>query len=373
MNGPARPPAGLVERRRDGARLRTLVAEDSPTARQLMVSILNSDPELQVVAQARDGLEAVELVAEVRPDVIVMDVTMPEMDGLEATRRIMALTPTPIVLVSASFEPDDVNRSFEALEAGALQLLPKPRGPDAPGFADDVATLTTTTKLMAEVKLVRRVRGARIDQPGARDTSPRRADVVAIASSTGGPAALARILGSLPQDVPGPILVVQHITTGFHQGLADWLDRVSSLSVVLARDGQPLRGGEVLIAPSDAHLGVSSRGTVALRADPPIRGHRPSATHLFQTVADVFGDGGLGVMLTGMGDDGVAGLRALKDAGGLVLAQDEESCVVYGMPREAVAEGVVDEVVPLDQLAAAITAACHNGLTSYNSHNRRMR
>jgi two-component system chemotaxis response regulator CheB len=158
-----------------------------------------------------------------------------------------------------------------------------------------------------------------------------------------------------------PVLVVQHMTDGFHQGLADWLDHVSPLSVALALDGQPLRGGEVLVAPPNSHLGVTSMATVALREDPPIGGHRPSATHLFRTVGEAFRDGGLGVMLTGMGDDGVAGLRALKAAGGLVFAQDKESSVVYGMPQQAVAGGVVDRVLPLDQMAAAITAACHDG------------
>lgn len=336
-----------------------LVAEDSPTARQLVVAILDGDPGLQVVGQACDGLEAVALTAQLRPDVIVMDMAMPAMDGLEATRRIMAATPTPIVLVSASYEYDDVQRSFQALEAGALQILAKPRGPTAPSFARDAAALTTTTRLMAEVKLVRRVRPVTISERPAAPAP--RTKVVAIASSTGGPAALATILSAFEQDLPGPVLVVQHITNGFHQGLADWLDRVCPLPVTLAQDGQPLRDGEVLVAPQDAHLGVASRNTVALAADPPIAGHRPSATHLFRTVAEVFGSGGLGVMLTGMGDDGVTGLRALKAAGGLVLAQDEQSSVVYGMPREAVASGVVDRVVPLAQMAAAITAVFHDG------------
>ena len=317
-----------------------LVAEDSPVARQLIVYILNGDPELRVVGQATNGLEAVELTERLRPDVIVMDVTMPAMDGLEATRRIMAHTPTPIVLVSASYEPDDVSRSLLALEAGALHLLPKPRGPGAPNFANDAAGLTITAKLMADVKLVRRTRPAQVSRT---------------------PAALAAILGSLPVEMPAPILVVQHITTGFHQGLAEWLDRVSPLSVCLARNGQPLRGGQVLIAPSDAHLGVTTHATVALDHGPPIGGHRPSATHLFRTAAEAFGDDALGVVLTGMGDDGVAGLRALKDARGLVLAQDEATSVVFGMPREAIARDVVDDVIPLDQMAGAIAAACTDG------------
>jgi two-component system chemotaxis response regulator CheB len=343
-------------------KLRVLVAEDSAVARQLIVYILNGDPELRVVGQAKDGVEAVELTARLRPDVIVMDVRMPAMDGLEATRWIMAHRPIPIVLLSASYEPDDVNRSFEALEAGALQLLAKPSGPGASTFADDVANLTITVKLMADVKLVRRTTAAQaLGTPGALRTARRTAEVVAIASSTGGPAALAMILSSLQDDLAAPILVVQHIANGFHQGLADWLDSVSALSVRLAQDGQELRGGEVLIAPPDLHLGVTTQATVALSADPPIGGHRPSATHLFRTVADAFGERALGVILTGMGDDGVAGLRGLNAAGGLVFAQDEATSVVYGMPREAVARDLVNHVMPLDQMASAIAGACNGG------------
>src|SRR5437016_1409290 len=343
-------------------KLRVLVAEDSPVARQLIVYILNGDPELQVVGEARDGIEAVELTPSLRPDVIVMDIMMPGLNGLEAARTIMAEMPTPIVLVSAAYEPDDVKLSFEALEAGALTVLAKPPGPGAPSFAENAATLTTTAKLMAEVKLVRRrqARPAQAfgPQPDALRMPRRPAKVVAIASSTGGPAALATILSSLQGGMSAPILVVQHITVGFHQGLAEWLDGVSPLSVRLAQDGHPLRGGEVLIAPPDSHLGVTTMGTVALRATPPIGSHRPSATHLFRTVAEAFGDGALGVVLTGMGDDGVAGLRALKAARGLVFAQDEATSVLYGMPREAVAQGVVDTVLPLDQMARSIAAAC---------------
>jgi len=348
-----------------GRNLRVLVAEDSPVARQMIVYILNGDPELQVVGEARDGIEAVELTPSLRPDVIVMDIMMPGLNGLEAARTIMAEMPTPIVLVSAAYEPDDVKLSFEALEAGALTVLAKPPGPGAPSFAENAATLTTTAKLMAEVKLVRRrqARPAQAfgPQPDALRMPRRPAKVVAIASSTGGPAALAAILSSLQGGMSAPILVVQHITVGFHQGLAEWLDSVSPLSVRLARDGQPLRGGEVLIAPPDSHLGVTTLGTVALSASPPIGSHRPSATHLFRTVAEAFGDGALGVVLTGMGDDGVAGLRALKAARGLVFAQDEATSVLYGMPREAVAQGVVDNVLPLDQMARSIAAACTGG------------
>jgi two-component system chemotaxis response regulator CheB len=182
-------------------------------------------------------------------------------------------------------------------------------------------------------------------------------EIVAIAASTGGPAALATILGALPPTMPVPMVVVQHITSGFHQGLVDWLDSVSPVSVRLAGDGQSLRAGEVLVAPSGAHLGVTGDGRVALSRDPPIGGHRPSATHLFRSVASVYGAAAVGAILTGMGEDGVAGLRLVKEAGGLVLAQDKATSVVYGMPHKAVCLGIVDLVLPLDRVAGALIAA----------------
>jgi two-component system chemotaxis response regulator CheB len=343
---------------RGGGTLRVLVADDSPVARRLLVHILDSDPELLVDGEAADGGEAVRLVEQLRPEVIVMDVLMPVLDGLAATRAIMATRPTPIVLVSAGFDTTETSRSFEAIQAGALTLLAKPPGPAHPEYPEQAAALRTTVKLMADVKLVRRRGNGRHPSPASAPTGRRRqVRIAAIAASTGGPAALAALLGQLSGSTPVPILVVQHIAAGFHQGLVDWLDSVCPLAVRLAADGHPLRVGEVLVAPPDAHLGVTRTGHVALSRSPPIGAHRPSATHLFGSVAQAYGADAVAVVLTGMGDDGVAGLPPLKAAGGLVLAQDESTSVVYGMPRQAEAAGLVDQVLPLDQIAGALTAA----------------
>jgi two-component system, chemotaxis family, protein-glutamate methylesterase/glutaminase len=181
--------------------------------------------------------------------------------------------------------------------------------------------------------------------------------VVAVGASTGGPSVLAAVLRRFPATTPVPILVVQHITPGFDAALTTWLDETTPLRVRLAADGQPMEAGEVLVAPSGTHLGLSGAARIELRPGPPVAGHRPSATHLFASVARVFGRRALGVVLTGMGSDGATGLLELRRAGGRVLAQDEASCVVPGMPAAAVAAGAVDEVVPLDQLAARIAAA----------------
>jgi two-component system, chemotaxis family, protein-glutamate methylesterase/glutaminase len=344
---------------RHGRPLRVLVADDSAVARQVLVHILNSDPELRVEGQAVNGGEAVQLTERVRPDVIVMDVLMPVLDGLAATRAIMATRPTPIVLVSAGFDSTETSRSFQAIQAGALTMLAKPPGPAHPDFPHQAAALRTAVKLMAEVKLVRR-RGNGdypTDLPAPAANRRRQVRIAAIAASTGGPGALAALLGQLPATIPVPILVVQHIAAGFHQGLVEWLDSVCAVTVQLAADGQSMQAGQVLVAPPHAHLGVTRTGHVALSHAPPIGAHQPSATHLFRSVGEAYAADAVAVVLTGMGDDGVAGLPLLKAAGGLVLAQDEGTSVVYGMPRQAEIAGLVDHVLPLPQIAPALIAA----------------
>jgi two-component system, chemotaxis family, protein-glutamate methylesterase/glutaminase len=339
--------------------VRVLVVDDSAVARQLLVHILDRDPLIEVVGESANGAEAVEMAAACSPDVITMDIQMPVLDGLEATRRIMEDRPKPIVLVSASFDRSDVNRSFRALEAGALALVQKPEGPSSPRFPAMADELVTTVKLMAEVRLVTRRRRSRpivpSDRAAGKHTGP--VEVVSVGASTGGPAALAAILGALPADLPVPILVVQHITKGFERGLVEWLDGLSRLPVRLASPGQRLHPGLVVVAPQEAHLGVSAQGRVLLSTADPVGGHRPSATYLYNSVARAFGSRALGVILTGMGKDGAVGLEGLKKAGGRVVAQDESSSVVYGMPREALMRGVVDRVLPLSEIAGAIVQA----------------
>jgi two-component system chemotaxis response regulator CheB len=360
--------------------LRVLVTEDSVVARALLVSIINRDPGLEVVGEARDGEQAVKLAAELGPDVITMDVHMPNVDGLEATRRIMGETPTPIIVISA-IDPKDVKMSFEALNSGALAILAKPSGPTAPDFNERANEIVSTLKTMAGVKVVtRRPRLAgppstvhrpqvSAPTPDTRHPAPppanpntrRRVDLVAIGSSTGGPDALGKIFKALPGSAPVPILIVQHITVGFHQGLVDWLNNVTPLNVKLGEEGYLPVAGDVILAPGEHHMSVDASRRLKLTEESPVRGHRPSATHLFKSVASVYGANALGVILTGMGDDGADGLVELRRTGGWVIGQDEATSVVYGMPREAAARGAVCEVRALPEIAGAIVEGWNRG------------
>jgi two-component system, chemotaxis family, protein-glutamate methylesterase/glutaminase len=350
--------------------IRVLVAEDSETARALLVSILGSDPEIEVVGQARDGVEAVELAQRLRPDVVTMDILMPRMDGLAATEEIMITAPTRIVIVTASgaqgARADEVEGSFEMLRLGALDVLMKPPGPESPGFQRARRRLVSSVKAMSEVKVVRRWRltaPSKLDLGAEPAGSGTRASTVAIAASTGGPPALHRLLSGLPSNFEAPVLVVQHITPGFAKGLAAWLDGVGPLRVKLAEEGEPLAPRTVYLAPDDRHLGVSDDLRVGLSDAGPIGGFRPSATFLFESVARVFGPSALAVILTGMGDDGVRGLRSVRRSGGRVIAQDELSSAVYGMPAAAIKAGVADVVLPIEEIPARLVA-----LTRMSNH-----
>ncbi len=349
--------------------VRAIVVDDSTTARELLVSLLQSSGQIQVVGTGSNGEDALRLAKRMHPDVLVIDIHMPRMNGLQATRQIMQEIPTPIVLVTGTLMRTDVDPSFEALRAGALTVVAKP------GLADVAACEALVQKVlaMAEVPVVRRwgERGGRTEQRESAPFAPsvpqerRRAAsfvpdlppnlrLIGIASSTGGPGALATVLGRLPADFPLPILVVQHVTTGFAAGLAEWLDTQIPLEVRLADHGAHPKAGGVLIAPDEYHMQLNRKGVIELYKGPPYKGLRPSANYLFESLAQVYADRALGIILTGMGDDGVEGLLHLHEAGGLTLGQDEATCVVYGMPREAMLRNALDAVLSLEQIAQSM-------------------
>jgi two-component system, chemotaxis family, protein-glutamate methylesterase/glutaminase len=331
--------------------IRVLIAEDSPVTREYLAAALGEDPELEVVGGARDGGQAVELAEELHPDVIVMDVHMPVMDGYDATRLIMQRSPTPIVMATASTSLFDTRSAFRALEAGALMLLDKPPGPFDPNADTAVAELVRTVKLMAEVKVVRRW-PERKPRNGTPALAPARTPrLVAIGASTGGPPVLA---GLLAQPLRVPVVLVQHIAEGFVEGFAEWLATRTPMPVRLARAEARLEPGTVLVAGGSGHLAVTRDGHVAIGEDGPVDGFRPSITRLFESVAAGYGDAAVGVLLTGMGRDGAAGLRRLREAGALTIAQDEPSSVVFGMPGEAVRLDAAAAVLAPDAIARVL-------------------
>lgn len=341
--------------------IRVIIAEDSVTVRELLCEIVRGDGGMTVVGEAGSGVEAVDLTRSLRPDLVVMDIAMPRMDGFEATRRIMVEAPTPIVIVSARYDVRDIEISMHALQAGALVAIPKPHGPRSPQFEDDAREFVATLRLMSQVKVVRRwarERGAVSPVAARPGLRPR---IIAMAASTGGPAALHQILSELPEAFPVSILLVQHISRGFVAGFASWLDTAGPLRVQVASEGQPLEPATVYVAPDDRHLGVAQRSRIALVDAPPIQGFRPSASHLFASVADQFGRSAVGVMLTGMGDDGCAGLATLRREGGRILVQDEKTSVVFGMPGAVVQAGLADWTLPLPDIAPTLRALVTTG------------
>ena len=332
--------------------IRVMVVEDSDTTRALLTAILGEDSSIKVVGEARNGAEAITMARELKPDLITMDISMPVIDGFAATEQIMTATPVPIVMVTAFPNLSEAETAARALTCGALTVLRKPPGISARGYEESAHELIETVKAMAEVKVVRHFSNSRTKRSlrAAADWR-RRPRLLAIAASIGGPAALQILLPALGPDFPIPILIVQHITSGFVEGLVSWLATSLSLPVTFAHDGELLTAGTIYFAPDNYHLGVGVNFHAILSAAPPIGGFRPSANFLFETAARAAGCETLAAILTGMGEDGLEGLRALKHQNGYVIAQDEETSVVFGMPGAAIKAGVVDTILPIGAIA----------------------
>ncbi len=333
------------------APIRVLVVEDAPAQRALLVGLLSAANEFVVVGTSSTGAEAVVAAERLRPDIIAMDIVLPGLDGFEATRQIMQQSPTRVVLVSSDSQAPQ--RSSEAVAVGALTVVRKPGSIDLSAHSAERSAFLTTLRLMAGVPVVTR-RATRTLGPVVRGVSSGRPQIVGIAASTGGPLAVQTVLRGLGVDFPLPILVVQHISRGYTSALASWLGNTVPLPVHIATPNSPLQGGHVYLAPDEEHLLVQARGTATLRPMAPGDSFCPSADVLFSSLASVYKSAALGLVLTGMGDDGARGLQALTAVGSPTLAQDEASCVVYGMPRAAVTAGAITKVAPLNELGALI-------------------
>ena len=346
-----------------------LIVDDSPVVRDYLRYLLEADPDIRVVAAARDGIEAFELAQRHRPDVITMDVHMPRVDGLAATRQIMETCPTPILIVSASWSPGDTEKAFQAIQAGALVVIEKPRGLGHPDGQHLVAELVRMVKLMSEVRVVgRRGPSSPVSPDLRRLASPTPAQTtlhaVAIGASTGGPPALQTVLSGLPRPFVLPLLIVQHISAGFLPGLVDWLAKAAGLPVHIAEGGDRPLPGHAYLAPDGVHMGLNSGGRIFLSRSEPENSLRPAVSFLFRSVADHCGHACVGVLLTGMGKDGARELKLMCDHGAVTIAQDEATSVVHGMPGEAIRLGGATHVLPVEEIAPTLADVVNAGVPS---------
>ena len=336
-------------------KIRVLVVEDSVTFRRCLCEALGSDPAIEIVGEAGDGKTAIEICQALRPDVVTLDMMLPVMSGLAATEYIMAHCPTPILIISSSTNRGELFKTYDALAAGAVDAMEKP----VRGESDEWAQIISAVKLTSRIKVITHLR-ARLASAVHHAPATRIADhggcrVVGIGASTGGPSAVVSVLKAIPLGLPQPILLVLHIGETLGKALADWLDGQTQYRVSYARDGEVAAdaGGRVVMAPPDRHLEVRG-GRLRLTSAGPRFSCRPSVDVLFESIAREYASAAAGCLLTGMGNDGAAGLLEIRRAGGLTLAQDEATSVVYGMPREAAMIGAAELVLPLGEIGPTL-------------------
>lgn len=348
--------------------VKVLVVDDSAFMRNALASMLSSDPEIEVIGKARDGIEAVELVEKLRPDIVTMDVEMPRMDGITALRHIMEKNPLPVIMVS-SLTVEGAKVTLDALDLGAVDFIPKNLSDLSINIVKVREILIDKIKHIARKGIVkRRIRPVTapkaIEIPKSmpvRTTGERRINMVSIGTSTGGPKALQEIIPKLPKDFPTPIVIAQHMPPNFTGPFAERLNQLSQITVKEAEEGEPLKNGVAYVAPGRGHMrvkrprGIETVITISEGKEEFI--YRPSVDALMLSVAEFFPGRALGVILTGMGNDGLKGLIELKKTGGRIFAQNEDTCVVYGMPKAVVDAGIVDKVLPIEEMAGEIINA----------------
>jgi two-component system, chemotaxis family, protein-glutamate methylesterase/glutaminase len=338
-----------------------LVVDDSAFMRRLTSQIIEDSGEFRVAGTARNGYDALKQIHATEPDIVTLDVDMPELDGLSALGYIMSETPRPVVMLSAGTTAGGHEATLRALELGAVDFVLKPSGSISLDLRSIQPKLLAALRAAAQANLAglkMLARGAYQGPPRHLDHAPRATNAVVIASSTGGPRALAAVVPQLARSLPAAVLIVQHMPAGFTKSLAQRLDTVSPLAVDEAQDGEPIVHGRVYVAPGGLHMKVRDDGSgpaIALDTSPPLWGVRPAADHLFQSAAEVFGASIVGVVLTGMGRDGAEGTRLIRARGGRAVVQDRETATIFGMPHAALNHAGADRVSPLGEIGRAIT------------------
>ncbi|WP_297211668.1 MULTISPECIES: protein-glutamate methylesterase/protein-glutamine glutaminase [Thermodesulfovibrio] len=349
--------------------IKVLIVDDSAFMRKALTSMLQEDPEIKVVGTARDGVEALQMIQDLRPDVVTMDVEMPRMDGITALKEIMSKCPVPVIMVS-SLTTEGAKVTLEALDLGAVDFIPKNLSELSVNIVKIKGMLLDKIKTIGRRGIVKRkpfvktaeskIETPKIEVPKARISTERKVGIVSIGTSTGGPKALQEIIPKLPKDFPVPIVVAQHMPPNFTKPFSERLDQLSQLSVKEAEEGETIKPGIVYVAPGRGHMRLKRRGIetfISISEDKEEFIYRPSVDALMLSVAECFPGRSLGVILTGMGNDGARGCKKIKETGGRVFAQNEETCVVYGMPRAVVEAGLADKIVSLDEMAGEIINA----------------
>jgi two-component system chemotaxis response regulator CheB len=348
----------------NGEKIRVLVADDSAFMRKVLVSILDSDGAFEVVGESRDGRETVEKAAKLKPHVITMDINMPHMDGLKATEIIMSTEPRPILIVSVDSK-DGADSTLRALELGAIDFVAKPSGGIDLDMSNVREELVRKLRIASKVRVIRNlsrpappkvspVVPSRGEITPALDMHGARLPIAVLAASTGGPATLMKLMPDFPANFPAALLIIQHMPGAFTSQFAEQLGAVSPIPVKQAAQGDVLRAGQAYVCPGDCHLRVAAPGRIVLDDGPRIAGYRPSIDVTLESVAALAGANAVAAILTGMGNDGARGVMAVQENGGLVIAQDEATSVIFGMPAEAIRSGAVSKVLPLEQIVAAI-------------------
>lgn len=345
-------------------KIKVLIADDSLVNQNLLKGLITGDSRFELVAIANNGSQAIEYVSRYRPDVVSMDIQMPVMSGIEATSKIMQNDPVPIVIVSSFYQPSEIEMAMKVLEAGAVTIISKPFGPGHPKFNQNARQYLNMLKSMSQVKVVRRKSSAYLQQTtftpsniASSKTTPPASDfkILVIGASAGGPEGLKTILSGIPSDFALPVLIVQHIDAHFAEGFCAWLNTFSTLPVQIGVNGNAMVAGNVYLPPGDKHLFVKSEGVIGVSDDPPVKGLKPAVTILFKSVAEIYGKLTLAILLSGMGKDGAAELKMLRDLGAYTIAQNEQSCLVFGMPGEASKIGAACKMLSPAEMIKEIT------------------